>query len=88
LLQGISTTEWQIAIQALKQNISIITFINDHSDWTKNRALLNKAQRWVKEAAEDIREKLPFPIKGTDSENGSKLKYTVTATVSIMDIHE
>ena len=37
---------------------------------------LNKAQRWVKEAVDDVKEKLPFQMKGLDSDNGSELKNT------------
>lgn len=44
------------------------------SGWTENRALLNKAQRWVKEATEDVKENLPFVMKGIDTDNGSELK--------------
>jgi hypothetical protein len=54
--------------------ISTLTFTDVYSGWTENRALLNKAQRWVKEAAEDIRKKLPYIMKGIDSDNGSELK--------------
>jgi hypothetical protein len=40
--------------------------------WTEMRALPRKARRWVLEALEDIREGLPFPILGLDSDNGSE----------------
>jgi hypothetical protein len=58
------------------QYISTLTLTDVHSGWTENRALLNKAQRWVKEAAEDVRNCLPFAMKGIDSDNGSELKNT------------
>ena len=45
-----------------------------YSGWTENRALLNKAQRWVKEAVDDVKKKIPFVMKGLDSDNGSELK--------------
>jgi len=35
---------------------------------------LNKAQRWVKEATEDVKIHLPFAIKGIDTDNGSEFK--------------
>ncbi|MGH2659156.1 MAG: integrase catalytic domain-containing protein [Actinomycetota bacterium] len=40
--------------------------------WTEPRALLTKAQRWVREALEDIEATLPFALLGLDSDNGSE----------------
>jgi len=40
--------------------------------WTEPRALWTKAQRWVREALEDIEGTLPFPLLGLDSDNGSE----------------
>ena len=36
------------------------------------RALLNKARKWTMEGLCDIRESLPFPLRGLDSDNGSE----------------
>ena len=58
------------------QYICTLTLTDVHSGWTENRALLNKAHRWVKEAIEDVKEKLPFQMKGIDSDNGSEFKNT------------
>lgn len=40
--------------------------------WTENQAVRNKAQRWVFEAITDLRARLPFPLLGLDSDNGSE----------------
>ena len=40
--------------------------------WTESQAVKNKAQRWVFEALKDIRERLPFPLLGIDSDNGAE----------------
>jgi len=40
--------------------------------WTEPRALPTKAQRWVREALEDIEAHLPFPLLGLDSDNGGE----------------
>jgi hypothetical protein len=40
--------------------------------WVELRALPNRAHRWVKEQAENIRKSLPFPMKGLDSDNGGE----------------
>ena len=40
--------------------------------WTENRSVRNKAQRWVFAALMDIRDHLPFPLLGIDSDNGSE----------------
>jgi hypothetical protein len=42
------------------------------SGWTEDRALLNSAYRWVKERAREIRDELPFPLLGADSDNGGE----------------
>jgi hypothetical protein len=52
------------------------------SGWTETQAVLNKAQVWVFEALQAIRARLPFALKGIDSDNGSEfindhlLRYT------------
>lgn len=40
--------------------------------WTETQAVKNKAQQWVFEALKDIRRRLPFPLLGIDSDNGSE----------------
>ena len=42
------------------------------SGWTDPQAVKNKAQVWVFEALEEIRDRLPFALKGIDSDNGSE----------------
>ena len=51
-----------------------LTFTDVCLGWTVLYALLNKAHRWVKESAEDLRATLPYPLKGLDSDNGSEFK--------------
>ena len=40
--------------------------------WTETRAVLGRGQRAVQEALEAIRQALPFPLRGIDSDNGSE----------------
>ena len=40
--------------------------------WTETEAVPNKAQVWVFEAIQKIRARLPFPLLGLDSDNGSE----------------
>ena len=61
-------------ISTAGEYISTLTLTDVHSGWTENRALLNKAQRWVKEAVDDVKRRLPFQMKGLDSDNGSEFK--------------
>jgi hypothetical protein len=42
------------------------------SGWTELRPLLNKACRWVKSALADIRQSLPFPLLGINSDSGGE----------------
>lgn len=42
------------------------------SGWNEQRAIKNKAQKWTFAALEEIRARLPFPLLGIDSDNGSE----------------
>lgn len=42
------------------------------SGWTETQAVRNKAHRWVLAALCDIRARLPFPLLGLHSDNGSE----------------
>jgi len=43
-----------------------------HTGWTETRAVLGKGQQGVRDALEEIRQALPFPLRGIDSDNGSE----------------
>ena len=43
-----------------------------HTTWTEARAVLGKAQEGVRRALEEMRQALPFPLQGIDSDNGSE----------------
>ena len=49
-----------------------LTFTDIHSTWTETRAVMGKSQAFVQEALDDVRNKLPFPMRGIDSDNGSE----------------
>lgn len=49
-----------------------LTVTDVHCGWTENQAVRNKAQKWVFEALLDVRERLPFPLLGLDSDNGAE----------------
>ena len=40
--------------------------------WTETMAVRNKAQAWVFAALKEMRQRLPFPLLGIDSDNGSE----------------
>ena len=40
--------------------------------WTETRAVLGRGQEGVRQALEEIRQALPFPLRGIDSDNGSE----------------
>ncbi|MCA1601718.1 MAG: transposase family protein [Acidobacteria bacterium] len=42
------------------------------SGWTASTALKNKAQVWTLQGVQKIRAKIPFPLLGIDSDNGSE----------------
>ena len=43
-----------------------------YSTWVETRAVLGKGQQGVGQALEEIRQALPFPLRGIDSDNGSE----------------
>src|SRR5579883_908329 len=43
-----------------------------HRGWTETRAVLGRGQEGVRAALEAIRQALPFPLRGIDSDNGSE----------------
>jgi hypothetical protein len=49
-----------------------LTVTDITTGWTVNRAVRNKAAKWVFEALEHITAVFPFPIIGIDSDNGSE----------------
>ncbi len=51
-----------------------LTFTDVCTGWTVLYALLNRAHRWVKESAEDLRTRLPYALKGLDSDNDGEFK--------------
>lgn len=43
-----------------------------HTTWTETEAVRNKAQVWVFDALKDIRMRMPFPLRGIDSDSGGE----------------
>lgn len=49
-----------------------LTFTDVKTGWTECVAVRNKAQKYVFAAIQRVRERLPFPLLGIDSDNGSE----------------
>jgi len=43
-----------------------------HTTWVETRVVMGKGQQGVREALEEMRQALPFPLLGIDSDNGSE----------------
>jgi len=43
-----------------------------YTGWTETRAVLGRSQEGVRQALEQTRQALPFPLRGIDSDNGSE----------------
>ncbi len=52
--------------------IHTLTLTDIHTGWTESRAVMGKSQAFVVEAIERIRLRLPFELRGIDSDNGSE----------------
>jgi hypothetical protein len=49
-----------------------LTLTDVYSGWTEERALRNRAHRWVKENIAEIYRTLPYPLRGLDADNGGE----------------
>ena len=49
-----------------------LVFTDIYSGWTSMRGVWNKGQKAVCEGAKAVEERLPFPLKGVDTDNGSE----------------
>ncbi len=52
--------------------IHSLTLTDIHTGWTETYAVMGKSQAFVVEALEQIRRRLPFKLRGIDSDNGSE----------------
>lgn len=57
---------------ALGDFINTLQFVDINTTWTERRAVLTKSKEVVLAAIKKIRKKLPFELKGIDSDNGSE----------------
>jgi hypothetical protein len=49
-----------------------LNFTDIKTTWTECAAVRNKAQQYVFEALKRVRARLPFPLRGIDSDHGSE----------------
>ena len=49
-----------------------LTLTDIHTTWTESRAVLGKGEAGIVAALEEMRQGLPFPLRGLDSDNGSE----------------
>ena len=57
-----------------------LTVTDVATQWTEERALKNKAHRWVRQAMDDVYASFPVPLKGIDSDNGGEFINTAMKT--------
>ena len=57
---------------AVGEYLQTLDVTDVYSGWTEVQAVKNKAQVWVFEALKEIRSRMPFPLLGIDSDNGSE----------------
>ena len=49
-----------------------LNLVDIYSTWVETRAVLGKGREGVRQALEEIRQVLPFPLRGIDSDNGTE----------------
>jgi hypothetical protein len=49
-----------------------LTLTDIHTTWTESRAVLGKGEAGIAAAIEEMRQSVPFPLRGLDSDNGSE----------------
>ena len=49
-----------------------LTLTDVATGWTECRAVKNRAERWTCQALKHLRKRLPFPLRGVHSDNGSE----------------
>ena len=52
--------------------IHTLTVTDIHTGWTESQAVMGKSQAFVVAALEQVRRRLPFELRGIDSDNGSE----------------
>ncbi|WP_170133123.1 integrase catalytic domain-containing protein [Arthrobacter livingstonensis] len=57
-----------------------LTVTDPFTGWTINRAIKNKAAKWVVAAMEEIQDEFPYPIDHCHSDNGSEFLNTAVTT--------
>jgi hypothetical protein len=57
-----------------------LTVTDVATQWTEERALKNKARRWVRQAMDEVYASFPVPLKGIDSDNGGEFINTAMKT--------
>jgi hypothetical protein len=72
-LRGSWRSTWSAGGRQLPRRVLFTLTVTDiATGWTENRAVRNKAQVHMFAAITDVVERLPFPIRGIDSDNGSE----------------
>jgi hypothetical protein len=82
----VKTDRWDVAVPGFTE-IDLVAHSGDradgdfiyslnvtdiHTTWVETRAVMGKSQHHVQEALEHLRQALPFPLRGIDSDNGSE----------------
>ncbi|URA09147.1 hypothetical protein [Thermospira aquatica] len=49
-----------------------LNMVDVWSGWTELVAIKNKASKWVREAIEKVQRRLPFELRGIDSDTGAE----------------
>jgi len=57
---------------AAGEYVNTLVMTDIFSGWTESEAVINKAQKHVFQGIKNIRQRLPFPLLGIDSDNGSE----------------
>jgi len=68
------------------QYLNTLTCTDISTGWTDVTALLHRSQETVSEALQQMRQRLPFPLLGIDSDNGSEFTLAPHASAGVNDL--
>jgi hypothetical protein len=82
ILDGYYTT-----LKLTHKTINTLTTTDISTGWTECVAILHRSQHLVFAAIQTMRQRLPFPLLGLDSDNGGEFNDCLHDEISLVECH-